>query len=355
MDQAPFWRFSSRRWPSWPFTAVSGGDGRARVHQRRVAQPARDRPLRRDLRGEPQLRQPVRRLGGRERPEHADAAHTTQVDQTAAAATYACLKQDDIEPPGTVGRALDGAAPTPRRHARRLVPEPFRERAVPDRRLPRADGHDVSAEPARRSAFPNGRLKRHHSAHAGSRRSPGGCTRDIVHRFYQEQYQLNGGHQDRYAGQSDAGGLRWARTTRRRCPSTSTSTAAPPEYAILDNFFQGAFGGSFLNHQWLIAAATPVDHRRTAARRTRRTVLDRNGFPTLRLAAASNRRRDGRRSTPGPTSGLVRPADAGLRPPTTVASSPAATTASTRCSPVPAVGLFGASSRRRRPRRSATG
>jgi hypothetical protein len=27
---------------------------------------------------------------------------------------------------------------------------------------------------------------------------PGGCTRDLVHRYYQEQYQLNGGKQNRY-------------------------------------------------------------------------------------------------------------------------------------------------------------
>ena len=31
-----------------------------------------------------------------------------------------------------------------------------------------------------------------------------------------------------------------------------------PCYAIADNFFQAAFGGSFLNHQWLIAARTPI-------------------------------------------------------------------------------------------------
>src|SRR5436190_400599 len=31
-----------------------------------------------------------------------------------------------------------------------------------------------------------------------------------------------------------------------------------PHYAIADNFFQAAFGGSFLNHQWLITAATPT-------------------------------------------------------------------------------------------------
>ena len=36
---------------------------------------------------------------------------------------------------------------------------------------------------------------------------PGGCTRDIVHRFYQEQYQLDGGRQDRYSTGSDAAGL----------------------------------------------------------------------------------------------------------------------------------------------------
>ena len=36
---------------------------------------------------------------------------------------------------------------------------------------------------------------------------PGGCTRDLVHRFYQEQYQLDGGKQDRYVTGSDAIGL----------------------------------------------------------------------------------------------------------------------------------------------------
>jgi phospholipase C len=30
------------------------------------------------------------------------------------------------------------------------------------------------------------------------------------------------------------------------------------QYTLCDHFFHSAFGGSFLNHQWLIAAATPV-------------------------------------------------------------------------------------------------
>ena len=37
--------------------------------------------------------------------------------------------------------------------------------------------------------------------------APGGCTRDIVHRFYQEQFQIHGGAMDRYALASDAMGL----------------------------------------------------------------------------------------------------------------------------------------------------
>ena len=36
---------------------------------------------------------------------------------------------------------------------------------------------------------------------------PGGCTRDLVHRFYQEKYQINGGQQNRYVTGSDAVGL----------------------------------------------------------------------------------------------------------------------------------------------------
>ena len=49
--------------------------------------------------------------------------------------------------------------------------------------------------------------------------------------------------------------------------------AGHPHYAIADDFFQAAFGGSFLNHQWLVAAATPTwpdDGRRRPALGRRR-------------------------------------------------------------------------------------
>ena len=55
-----------------------------------------------------------------------------------------------------------------------------------------------------------------------------------------------------------------------------------PNYAIADNFFQAAFGGSFLNHQWLIAAASPVDPTGApgGANAARHPVLDANGMPS---------------------------------------------------------------------------
>jgi acid phosphatase len=88
---------------------------------------------------------------------------------------------------------------------------------------------------------------------------PGGCTRDMVHRYYQEQFQLNGGRQNLYVTGSDAVGLAMGVYNTRALPIYQyLHQEDHPNYAIADNFFQAAFGGSFLNHQWLVAAATPI-------------------------------------------------------------------------------------------------
>jgi phospholipase C len=88
---------------------------------------------------------------------------------------------------------------------------------------------------------------------------PGGCTRDLVHRFYQQKYQINGGRMDRFAVGSDALGLVMGRYDTRALPLYRyLHSPGAPRYVVADNFFQAAFGGSFLNHQWLIAAATPT-------------------------------------------------------------------------------------------------
>ncbi len=119
---------------------------------------------------------------------------------------------------------------------------------------------------------------------------PGGCTRDIVHRFYEEQFQLNGGQQNRYALQSDAAGLVMGTYDTTKLPIYRyLHEHQHPRYAILDNFFQAAFGGSYLNHQFLIAAAPPVCNAANGCPAgATHSVLDRNGSPTLVNPPASS-------------------------------------------------------------------
>jgi acid phosphatase len=111
---------------------------------------------------------------------------------------------------------------------------------------------------------------------------PGGCTRDLVHRFYQEQYQLNDGRQNRYVTGSDAVGLAMGVYDTRALPIYRyLHGSGHPRYAIADNFFQAAFGGSFLNHQWLIAARNPVwpGAVNDGGADDLHSVVDENGMP----------------------------------------------------------------------------
>ncbi len=105
----------------------------------------------------------------------------------------------------------------------------------------------------------------------------GGCTRDLVHRFYQEQYQLNGGAMNRYAVGSDAAGLVMGHydTTQMGTYKYLMGEGAP-KFAVADKFFAGVFGGSFANGQWLISATLP---EWPEAPEAIRAVLDRNGMP----------------------------------------------------------------------------
>jgi acid phosphatase len=111
---------------------------------------------------------------------------------------------------------------------------------------------------------------------------PGGCTRDLVHRFYNEQYQIDGGRMDRYTAGSDAAGLTQGFFDTRQLPVYRYLTGRhAPRSVVLDNFFQGAFGGSFLNHQWLVAARTPVypDALADGSADDLHSVVGADGFP----------------------------------------------------------------------------
>jgi phospholipase C len=83
------------------------------------------------------------------------------------------------------------------------------------------------------------------------------ATRDLVHRFYQNQMQINGGKMDRFAAWSDAGGLVMGYYDGSKLPMWKIAK----QFTLADRFFMGAFGGSFLNHFWLACACTPVDTR----------------------------------------------------------------------------------------------
>jgi phospholipase C len=83
-------------------------------------------------------------------------------------------------------------------------------------------------------------------------------TIDLVHRFYQQQQQINGGRMDRFVTVSDARSLTVAYYPTEVLPVAQLALAHPTQATICDHFFHAAFGGSFLNHHWLIAAATPV-------------------------------------------------------------------------------------------------
>ncbi|MBM2884734.1 acid phosphatase, partial [Chromobacterium phragmitis] len=78
-------------------------------------------------------------------------------------------------------------------------------------------------------------------------------TRDLVHRFFNNQMQINGGANDKFAAYSDAGGL----TMGYYDGSKMAMWQLAKQYTLADNFFMGAFGGSFLNHQYLICACAP--------------------------------------------------------------------------------------------------
>jgi acid phosphatase len=80
-------------------------------------------------------------------------------------------------------------------------------------------------------------------------------VRSPIHRYYQNIEQINGGRNDMFAAVSDAGGYAMGYYDGSRLPMWQWAR----EYTLADAFFMGAFGGSFLNHQWLICACTPRD------------------------------------------------------------------------------------------------
>jgi len=85
-------------------------------------------------------------------------------------------------------------------------------------------------------------------------------TGDIVHRFYHEQLQIDNGvlesrlgDVDKFVTWSDNPGLVLSYLDATNMPEGQLAQ----QYTLCDNFFHSAYGGSFLNHQFLVAANAP--------------------------------------------------------------------------------------------------
>ncbi len=83
--------------------------------------------------------------------------------------------------------------------------------------------------------------------------SPVGKTADPGARFYQEQTQIDGGKMDRFVSAGNSGGLPLGYYNANSLPLGQLAA----QYTLADHFFHAAYGGSLLNHFWLIGAATP--------------------------------------------------------------------------------------------------
>ncbi|MDE2157775.1 MAG: acid phosphatase [Burkholderiales bacterium] len=91
-----------------------------------------------------------------------------------------------------------------------------------------------------------------------------------IHAFFHNQEQIAGGANDRFAAMSSVGG--W--TMGHYDGSAMKLWQWARDYTLADRFFMGAFGGSYLNHQYLICACAPTFADAPESMRVR---LDANG------------------------------------------------------------------------------
>ncbi len=76
---------------------------------------------------------------------------------------------------------------------------------------------------------------------------------DPTHEFFTHQVQIHQGLNEKFVANSAVGALPMGYFNMRK----SYLWQLASDYVLADHFFQSAYGGSFLNHQWLIAARTP--------------------------------------------------------------------------------------------------
>ncbi|HLH55243.1 MAG TPA: alkaline phosphatase family protein, partial [Verrucomicrobiae bacterium] len=121
---------------------------------------------------------------------------------------------------------------------------------------------------------------------------PSDKTGDIVHKYWQEQFQISGalvngtdaGNNSGFVTWSDNPGLVMSRFDASVLPEGLLAQ----QYTMCDNFFHSAFGGSFLNHQFLIAAAPPVYPSMPASNNGNIGYLDATGLFAVNASGSSS-------------------------------------------------------------------
>ena len=93
-----------------------------------------------------------------------------------------------------------------------------------------------------------------------------------VHRFYPNILQINGGKNNKFVSWGDSGALPMGYFDTTKLPLYPYAR----QYVLADHWFTSSFGGSFLNHFWLVCACTGV-FPNAPAKLVARPILDRAG------------------------------------------------------------------------------
>ena len=109
-------------------------------------------------------------------------------------------------------------------------------------------------------------------------------TRDLVHNFYHNQMQINGGKNDGFVAWGDSGALVMGHYGETDKHLGLWQIAR--EYTLCDNFFMAAFGGSYLNHQFLISGRTPEFFNAAETPAKKKIAVLEDGPQGTRLAVA---------------------------------------------------------------------
>jgi len=93
--------------------------------------------------------------------------------------------------------------------------------------------------------------------------APSAISGDTLHRFWHEQLDIDNGaleppadgpySMDKFVTWEDNQGMVFGEYDATNLPEGQFAQ----KYTLADNFFHSAYGGSFLNHQWLICACSP--------------------------------------------------------------------------------------------------